>query len=302
MKEKELIRSVIAEQMPDMEDLRKKISSKPKVRYKVGLPVYRFAGAFALVLFVVIIGNYLLQQNGSNPQQENLAKSYLQSDLKGETKDMRVEELPEMAKVESVAPKKMMVELEEVKESAKEEAPAKPESATPKESEKPMVPRKMAEAGDVIIINAMKNSEAKFDAESKDMTEAEIEEIRDLFLSKVRVPQGLLPTYYSKVYTREEGKKEYTILHDYIVGYHEEGTQRSVSIGMSKDFKPLRDYFADPKDGLSTIRQTEVRIYEQGGENGLYMAFFTYKGMNFDVETAGISEEEMLVLIRSIVQ
>lgn len=86
-------------------------------------------------------------------------------------------------------------------------------------------------------------------------------------------------------------------LHDYVFDFRmaEDQTAR---IALCSSEEPLRDYFVscdNPKQ--SEVNGIPVLIY---GFNDLFMVQFTYKNVNYDVETKGIKLEELEELLSGI--
>lgn len=122
------------------------------------------------------------------------------------------------------------------------------------------------------------------------------------FLSRIKIPEELNETAYYEIYTRPNtDTDDYSILHDYGVAYtctSSENTAKQVILHFSKEFKPVRDYLFGGEPKLSNIGNTTLEIYRY--ENS-YMTIFTYDGLNFDIEAQGITEDEFVEILVSII-
>lgn len=93
---------------------------------------------------------------------------------------------------------------------------------------------------------------------------------------------------------------EYDKLINYKIYYENKNTNRNIEISFSKDNKPIRDYyFSDEGSKESTINGTSLIINQSGTT---YFTEFTYRDINFDIETRGITEEEFLKFLKSIIR
>lgn len=152
-----------------------------------------------------------------------------------------------------------------------------------------------------IVINPLEEIDAlRIDAkyESVDAKNWDIS-----FVSKLTIPKDLTTISYFEVYTKpttESGEtldsNSYSVLQNYTIIYSNDNG-RELSMAFSKDFVPLRDYNFKGDTKTSTIGETSLIInqYEDS-----YMAQFKYDNMNFDIEAHGISEEEFITVLTSI--
>lgn len=113
-----------------------------------------------------------------------------------------------------------------------------------------------------------------------------------------------IPSHLNKfnsyaIYTRENKKSEYNILNSYVYLYSDKSNDKCIRISFSKDTKPLRDYHFSTEGSKDTIiNNTRLKIFQY--EN-LYFTEFYYKDYNFDIETDGITENELSNLLISII-
>lgn len=161
-----------------------------------------------------------------------------------------------------------------------------------------------SEMGDIfkdnIVINDIKNKEESTLRLDGKVIEVNKNEILDEFsLKEMNIPIGFSLHNSYTIYTREDkDSKEYPILHDYVLNYCNE-KNKSIRIAISKIGKPMRDYsFMDKVDKISTINNSEVVItkYEDS-----FIATFKKESTTFDIETTGITQEEVVNLIKSMI-
>ena len=117
----------------------------------------------------------------------------------------------------------------------------------------------------------------------------------------INAPKDLRDDGVNKVVmTRKDfSDKDYSIAHDYIWDYSNEEENRTIRIAFSKIGKPLRDYYLSSEEKISKIENTDVIItqYEK-----LYLAEFKLNDVYFDIETAGITQKELVDLLVSLIK
>lgn len=124
----------------------------------------------------------------------------------------------------------------------------------------------------------------------------------------------VIPTDFNKkavyqIFTKKDkNTTEYNILHDNVTEYIKEEYQgndsylhtKRIIITYSENFIPLRDYYIDTINlKMSKINDIELTI---ANYNDMYIAIFKYNNLNFDVETQGISEIELINLLESMIK
>ena len=101
------------------------------------------------------------------------------------------------------------------------------------------------------------------------------------------------------IYVKGENPKKYDVLQNYEFRYKNKAETRTITLGIGfKERKPMRDYyFADVKK-ISKIGEVELKItqYEDS-----YLAIFSYKDINYDVETRGITQDELVEFLTSLI-
>lgn len=139
-------------------------------------------------------------------------------------------------------------------------------------------------------------SSCKFDAISKDVDEKMLEEEFGFYKNLVNF--DLLKGYSVEgLYVKDKNGK-YNKLNNYLISTYID--DRSINIAFSKDSEPLRDYlFDDNGDKYTTINGNFIKIYNY---NNSYMTLFTYKDVNFDIETTNVDINEFKNILELIVK
>lgn len=149
-------------------------------------------------------------------------------------------------------------------------------------------------------INKIKDLEmTKLDLDVKIVESKELLE-KFNFMEKLKIPSEYKFKDSYNVYTRKDmDVEEYNVLHDYVFNYQKDDFSEGIKIAFSEVGEPLRDYFIDDKYKTSKIGNAEIIItqYEQ-----MYTASFKYKDIHFDIETNGITENELVELLVSIIE
>lgn len=145
-------------------------------------------------------------------------------------------------------------------------------------------------------INKVENPKlAKIDADVKNVN---ITNIPDT-LANIKIPTDLDSKNYKAIYVKDENTGKYDKLYNYELSYtNTQNNQRSIMIAFSDTNKPLRDYYFEIKAKTSTIGNTELEIYQY--ENS-YLVMFEHHNYKFDIETTGITENELVELLQSII-
>lgn len=151
----------------------------------------------------------------------------------------------------------------------------------------------------MLEINPMQGtSMAKLDA---DVQTVEISSLPEKFefINNIALPSEYKLENSYEIYTRENyDTAEYSLLHDYVFNYSKD-YENTIKVAFSEVGEPIRDYFLDDSKKISKIGDVDVIIsqYEK-----MYVATFKYKEINFDIETNGITEEELVNLLESIIK
>ena len=91
---------------------------------------------------------------------------------------------------------------------------------------------------------------------------------------------------------------EYDILNNYEFTYRNTTNSRRIIIAFSEEHKPLRDYYIKGGEKTTTIGNTELIISQY---KDMFLTTFTHNGVNYDIETRDITEDELLELLKSII-
>lgn len=136
--------------------------------------------------------------------------------------------------------------------------------------------------------------------------DAKLENVNDIFipyfdfLSNLDIPKGFDNLIMKALYVKSDvNKDEYDILNSYNFTYLNTKNDRKIIVAFSKDYKPLRDYYFKDKTKASIINNTEVIIIKY---NYRYNVTFTYNGINFDIETSHIIEQELIDFLISLIR
>lgn len=151
----------------------------------------------------------------------------------------------------------------------------------------------------MLEINPMQGaSMAKLDADVQNVEMTSIPEKFE-FINNIALPSEYKLDNSYEIYTRENyDDAECSLLHDYVFNYSKD-CENSIKVALSEVEEPIRDYFLDDSKKVSNIGDVNVIIskYEK-----MYVATFKYKEINFDIETNGITEEELVNLLESIIK
>lgn len=151
----------------------------------------------------------------------------------------------------------------------------------------------------MLEINPMEGaSMAKLDADVQTVEMSSLPEKFD-FINNIALPSEYKLENSYEVYTRENyDNAEYSSLHDYVFNYSKD-YENTIKVAFSEAGEPIRDNFLDDSKKISKIGDVDVIIsqYEK-----MYVATFKCKGIYFDIETNGITEEELVNLLESIIE
>lgn len=155
---------------------------------------------------------------------------------------------------------------------------------------------------EININKAKMQSMAKLDADIQEaVVDKEINKSFPFVQKELNAPKDLKNYGVNRVLmTRKElSDKDYSVAHDYIWDYSNEAQDRTIRIAFSKVGKPLRDYHLSSEEKISKIGNTDVIItqYEK-----LYLAEFKLNDVYFDIETAGITQKELVDLLVSLIK
>lgn len=120
-------------------------------------------------------------------------------------------------------------------------------------------------------------------------------------ITDIKIPSDFSEQESYEIYIKpDRDSKDYNILQSYEINYSNEKNDRNIRISFSKENKPIRDYhFSEEGSRMSNINNLELKIFKY---NELYFTEFNYKGINFDIETSNITEQELTDLLVSIIK
>lgn len=108
---------------------------------------------------------------------------------------------------------------------------------------------------------------------------------------------SMVSAYYTK---SDYSKEEFDVLHDYVLLFITEGTNKVVKVSASKLETPLRDYFFDTvSEDMSNIDGHNVKISKYEDK---YIINFEKGDYHYDIETNGLAEDEMLNVLREVLK
>ena len=150
-----------------------------------------------------------------------------------------------------------------------------------------------------IKLNINKINEMSATSLDADIKTKEIEKLPEKFefIKNIKIPEESKIERSYNIYTRNDiNKSEYDVLHDYVFNYRKD-SMNEIIIAFSEIEMPLRDYYIDVGDKVSKIGNIELIISQY---KDMYIVTFNFKDMYFDIETTGITENELLELLQSI--
>ncbi len=154
-----------------------------------------------------------------------------------------------------------------------------------------------------ITLNINEMKELATTSLDADIKMIEIEELPEKFsfMNDINIPEDLKLDNCYNIYTRNSIEEPvYDVLHDYVFDYHTgDNIMRNITIAFSEIDKPLRDYYIDNQELKSKIGNVELEISQY---KNMYIATFSYNNLNFDIETNGFTEDELVELLVSIIK
>ena len=120
-------------------------------------------------------------------------------------------------------------------------------------------------------------------------------------ITNIKIPNDFNNQETYEIYVKSNREsEEYNVLQSYVADYSNTDKGREIRVSFSKENKPIRDYyFSEEGSKISKIDNFELKIFKF---NELYFTEFNYKGINFDIETTNITEQELTDLLLSIIK
>lgn len=131
--------------------------------------------------------------------------------------------------------------------------------------------------------------------------EVEEKDIKKIYsyLKKIIIPTDLKEKEYKGIYLKENNENKISILNNYEIKYQNKENSRTIILSFSDKYIPLREYYFNDVEKKYNINNNEIIIYQNKHK---YLTIFNYNNINFDIETNNINEEELLNLIKSIME
>lgn len=156
------------------------------------------------------------------------------------------------------------------------------------------------DANDGVELNINKIKDMSMTSLDADVKTIELENLPEefTFIENLQIPEEYNFENGYTVYTRENtDTAEYNVLHDYILNYRKDDLN-DIKIAFSGIEAPIRDYFIGDGDKISKIGNVELKVSQW--EN-MYIVTFEYNDIYFDIETTGITESQLVDLLKSII-
>ena len=121
-------------------------------------------------------------------------------------------------------------------------------------------------------------------------------------LTNLEIPEDFqILEDYRAVYVKSDGKttKDDFVLNNYEFHYRNNKSEREIVVSFSKDFIPISNYNFGVKNTLSLINGISVGLYKYEKN---YIAKFQYMKYNFLIEGKGITQEEFMNFLISIIK
>lgn len=155
-------------------------------------------------------------------------------------------------------------------------------------------------ANDGVELNINKIKDMSMTSLDADVKTIAIESLPEKFkfIENLQIPEEYNFENGYTVYTRENADTaEYNVLHDYILNYRKDDLN-DIKIAFSEIEAPIRDYFIGDGDKISKIGNVELKVSQW---EKIYIVTFEYNDIYFDIETTGITESQLVDLLKSII-
>ena len=156
------------------------------------------------------------------------------------------------------------------------------------------------DANDGVELNINKIKDMSMTSLDADVKTVEIESLPEefTFIENLQIPEEYNFENGYTVYTRENtDTAEYNVLHDYILNYRKDDLN-DIKIAFSEIEEPIRDYFILEGEKISKIGDVELKISQW---EDMYIVTFEHNNIYFDIETTGITENQLVDLLESII-
>ncbi len=101
------------------------------------------------------------------------------------------------------------------------------------------------------------------------------------------------------IYVKGNNAKKYDVLQHYELYYGNKEKTRTITLSLGfGENKPARDYYFLNVEKISKIGDVELKITQYESS---YLVIFSYKNVNYDIETNGITQEELVEFLTSLI-
>lgn len=101
------------------------------------------------------------------------------------------------------------------------------------------------------------------------------------------------------IYIKGNDLKKYDVLQQYDFYYGNKEQTRTITLSLGfKDKRPVRDYYFLNVEKTSRIGEVELEITQYKDS---YLVIFSYKDVNYDIETTGITQDELIEFLTSLI-
>ena len=154
--------------------------------------------------------------------------------------------------------------------------------------------------GIVSVASNIKINEIQNLASAKIMADSKLIEKNDLPIELIGLTNvaGNEASMITALYTKSDiTKEEFDVLHDYVLNFFND--EQSMKISATKEEKTLRDYFFQATDDISNIDGHDVRISKYEDK---YIVNLEKGEYHFDIETNGLTEDEMIKVVSEVLK
>lgn len=138
---------------------------------------------------------------------------------------------------------------------------------------------------------------AKIDADKKKKEVGDLPE-KIKFMKNISIPEDFKQQDIYEIYTNSNPKdRKYDLLHDYVFNYKKDD-DNEIKIALSMLEEPIRDYWYDEENKKSKIEDVDVNISQY---QNLFIVTFKIDNIYFDIEANGITENQLINIIKSII-
>ena len=156
------------------------------------------------------------------------------------------------------------------------------------------------DANDGVELNINKIKDMSMTSLDADIKISEVDSLPEefMFIENLLIPEEYEFENSYTVYTRENtDTAEYNVLHDYILNYKRDDLN-DIEVAFSKVESPIRDYYIEDGEKISKIGDVELKVSQW---EEMYIVTFEYNNIYFDIETTGITENQLVDLLESII-